>query len=74
MALFTLTRFSMVFPFLFNKLRRCKIICLIYTYKYICEVNSIYIWDKIFKNGPSKICGRQLLISLGELQNNASQS
>ena len=29
---------------------------------------------QIFKNGPSKICGRQLLVSPGELQNNASQS
>ena len=23
-----------------------------------------YIWNKVFKNGPSKICGRQLLKNL----------
>ena len=23
-----------------------------------------YIWDKVFKNGPSKICGRQPLKNL----------
>ena len=24
----------------------------------------MYIWDKVFKNGPSKICGRQPLKKL----------
>ena len=28
--------------------------------------SSIYIWDKVFKNGLSKICGRQLLENLKE--------
>ena len=27
---------------------------------------KIYIWDKVFKNGPSKICGRQPLKNLKE--------
>ena len=26
-----------------------------------CQTTSCDIWDKVFKNGPSKICGRQPL-------------
>ena len=25
------------------------------------DTSSKYIWDKVFKNGPSKICGKQPL-------------
>ena len=25
------------------------------------KFSGSYKWDKVFKNGPSKICGRQLL-------------
>ena len=28
------------------------------------SLNSIFIWDKVFKNGPSKICERQSLKNL----------
>ena len=28
------------------------------------NINSMFIWDKVFKNGPSKICGRQPLKNL----------
>ena len=24
-------------------------------------LNDLYIWDKVFKNGPTEICGRQPL-------------
>ena len=31
----------------------------------ILKLIYIDIWDKVFKNDPSEICGRQLLLSLG---------
>ena len=41
------------------------------TKQYIAEAqplnvvrNRTYTWDKVFKNGPSKICGRQPLKTL----------
>ena len=28
------------------------------------DIQCTYIWDKVFKNGPSKFCGRQRLKNL----------
>ena len=41
----------------FNWNYRSSILCKILVLKK-CEMIS-FIWDKVFKNGPSKICGRQ---------------
>ena len=27
------------------------------------EVSSIHIWDKVIKNGPSKNCGRHIIVN-----------
>ena len=31
-----------------------------------CHIFVHNVWEKVFKNGPSKICGRQLLKDLKE--------
>ena len=37
-------------------------------------LEDIHKWDKVFKNGPSKICGRQSLkILLGQFLNSWTQ-
>ena len=40
------------------------------THTHVCahisaDMPTTYIWVKVFKNGPSKICGRQPLKNLG---------
>ena len=36
----------------------------VYSYPQLKLLQSINIWDKVFKSGPSKICGRQPLKNL----------